>query len=92
MIFRILGDSDRDFDGKFEAQFIDETEKHLYYDLDDWESMEANGGFNGKGMHIFKPVEMLIDFDTEYELESEAGEKVYEILKHNGWSETKRIF
>jgi hypothetical protein len=91
MIIRILGDSHRNYDGKLEAQFIDEQTNSLYFDLKDWEDIEKNGIVSGNEIKLINPLHLEATFDTDYQVEKDAGEIFYQALKENGWNTTRQL-
>jgi hypothetical protein len=92
MIIRILGDSQRNYDGKLQAQFLeDEKQLDLYFNLDEWENIMDNGVISGDRIQTLQPENVCIEFDREYEVDVDFGGKIFKLLKQNGWKETQQL-
>jgi hypothetical protein len=79
--------SDEDLNGKFLCEFNDSDKKYyLNYDLDNWVCTQENGLIGGNYIHLFRPQEIKMTFDIQYEMSIEEARKVYETLMINGWT------
>lgn len=85
MRFHVLGDNNREFDGKLSVIFNENNKTHeLCFNLDKWEHPSKHGLIGANFIKFFNP-ELTLQFDQEYDYDIENSRKIYSILYYHGW-------
>lgn len=71
------------------AHFIDDRDKivsKLGFKLEDWVDPIKNGFITTTCLKIINPEEMDLEYDYEYNIDEETGNRIYKNLYFNKWT------